>query len=164
MSFGTDAKGVYAIATTPFLPDGSLDTPSIDRLTDFYQDSGVTGMTILGIMGEAPKLEPAESRAILDNVYKTLGLKEPPGANLLLVAIEQDVQQAVASFSMTNPAASAPALARGLTATRAALAKLSGDVEVAHVLRLKERQFVDALTTALGVTVSGLAANDGTRA
>lgn len=68
MSFGTDAKGVYAIATTPFLPDGSLDTPSIDRLTEFYQDSGVTGMTILGIMGEAPKLEPAESRAIIRQV------------------------------------------------------------------------------------------------
>ncbi|MBB3408999.1 4-hydroxy-tetrahydrodipicolinate synthase [Rhizobium sp. BK316] len=68
MSFGIDAKGVYAIATTPFLPDGALDTPSIDRLTDFYQDSGVTGMTILGIMGEAPKLEPAESRAIIRQV------------------------------------------------------------------------------------------------
>lgn len=68
MSFGTDAKGVYAIAATPFLPDGTLDTPSIDRLTDFYQDSGVTGMTILGIMGEAPKLEPAESRAIIRQV------------------------------------------------------------------------------------------------
>ena len=94
-------------------------------------------------------------------IYRTLGLKEPAGANLLLVAIEQHVQQAVASFSMTNPAASAPALARGLTATRAALAKLSGDVEVAHVLRLKERQFVDALTTALGVTVSGLAVPAG---
>ncbi|WP_416064529.1 dihydrodipicolinate synthase family protein [Rhizobium sp. ZK1] len=68
MSFGTDAKGVYAIATTPFLPDGTLDTLSIDRLTDFYQESGVTGMTILGIMGEAPKLEPAESRAIIRQV------------------------------------------------------------------------------------------------
>ena len=97
----------------------------------------------------------------LSGIYRTLGLKEPPGANLLLVTIEQHVQQAVASFSMTNPAASAPALARGLTATRAALAKLSGDVEVAHVLRLKERQFVDALTAALGVTVSGLAVPAG---
>ncbi|WP_454857197.1 dihydrodipicolinate synthase family protein [Rhizobium binxianense] len=68
MSFGPEARGVYAIATTPFLPDGSLDTPSIDRLTDFYQESGVTGLTILGIMGEAPKLEPAESRAIIRQV------------------------------------------------------------------------------------------------
>jgi 4-hydroxy-tetrahydrodipicolinate synthase len=50
------------------LPDGSLDTPSVDRLTDFYQDSGCTGITILGIMGEAPKLEPSESRAIIRQV------------------------------------------------------------------------------------------------
>ena len=68
MSFSTESRGVYAIATTPFLPDGSIDTPSIDRLTDFYQDSGCTGITILGIMGEAPKLEPSESRAIIRQV------------------------------------------------------------------------------------------------
>src|SRR5690606_33408603 len=68
MTFSTEAGGVYAIATTPFLRDGSLDHPSIDRLTDFYQDSGCTGITILGIMGEAPKLEPDESRAIIRQV------------------------------------------------------------------------------------------------
>ena len=68
MSFSAQSKGVYAIATTPFRPDGSLDTPSVDRLTDFYQDSGCTGITILGIMGEAPKLEPSESRAIIRQV------------------------------------------------------------------------------------------------
>ncbi|WP_318558203.1 dihydrodipicolinate synthase family protein, partial [Pseudorhizobium pelagicum] len=68
MSFSTDSKGVYAIATTPFLPDGSIDTVSLDRLTDFYQESGCTGITILGIMGEAPKLEPEESRAIIQQV------------------------------------------------------------------------------------------------
>ncbi|WP_165217154.1 dihydrodipicolinate synthase family protein [Affinirhizobium pseudoryzae] len=68
MTFSTSSRGVYAIATTPFLQDGSLDTASIDRLTDFYQDSGCSGITILGIMGEAPKLEPAESRAIIKQV------------------------------------------------------------------------------------------------
>jgi 4-hydroxy-tetrahydrodipicolinate synthase len=68
MTFSTKSTGVYAIATTPFLPDGTLDHPSVDRLTDFYVESGVTGVTILGIMGEAPKLEPAESRAIIKQV------------------------------------------------------------------------------------------------
>lgn len=68
MSFSTDSKGVYAIATTPFLPDGSIDMVSLDRLTDFYQESGCSGITILGIMGEAPKLEPEESRAIIKQV------------------------------------------------------------------------------------------------
>ncbi|MBD9454476.1 dihydrodipicolinate synthase family protein [Rhizobium sp. RHZ02] len=68
MTFGTESKGVYAIATTPFFEDGSIDFNSIDKLTDFYQESGCTGVTILGIMGEAPKMEPEESRAIVKRV------------------------------------------------------------------------------------------------
>ena len=63
-----DASGVYSIAATPFHPDGSLDINSIDRLTDFYIECGVTGLTILGIMGEAPKLEPAESLTVIKQV------------------------------------------------------------------------------------------------
>ncbi|MDP9837094.1 4-hydroxy-tetrahydrodipicolinate synthase [Neorhizobium huautlense] len=68
MTFSVESKGVYAIAATPFLDDGSIDFNSVDSLTDFYQDSGCTGITILGIMGEAPKLEPEESRAIIKRV------------------------------------------------------------------------------------------------
>lgn len=68
MTFKTTSKGVYAIAATPFLDDGSIDFHSLDRLTDFYEESGCTGITILGIMGEAPKLEPQESRAIVKRV------------------------------------------------------------------------------------------------
>jgi 4-hydroxy-tetrahydrodipicolinate synthase len=58
------AKGVYAIAVTPFKPDGAVDYDSVDRMTDFYLGCGVTGLTILGIMGEAPKLDHAEALAI----------------------------------------------------------------------------------------------------
>lgn len=68
MSFGIDTKGVYPIAATPFDPDGRIDTTSIDRMIDFYHEAGATGITILGIMGEAPKLEPEESLAIVHQV------------------------------------------------------------------------------------------------
>jgi 4-hydroxy-tetrahydrodipicolinate synthase len=68
MTFSTESRGVYAIAATPFLEDGAIDFNSMDRLTDFYQESGCTGITILGIMGEAPKLEPEESRSIIQRV------------------------------------------------------------------------------------------------
>ncbi|SMO80394.1 4-hydroxy-tetrahydrodipicolinate synthase [Paracoccus laeviglucosivorans] len=68
MTFGIDTKGVYPIAATPFHPDGVLDTASIDRMIDFYHEAGSTGITILGIMGEAPKLEPEESLAIVKQV------------------------------------------------------------------------------------------------
>lgn len=74
MKLDHTAAGVYAIAATPFHPDGRLDTESVDRLTDFYVSSGVTGLTILGIMGEAPKLEPEESLAITRQVVKRAGV------------------------------------------------------------------------------------------
>jgi 4-hydroxy-tetrahydrodipicolinate synthase len=61
MLLNEQAEGVYAIAPTPFEPDGRLDTRSIDTMVDFYAKAGVTGLTILGIMGEAPKLEGQEA-------------------------------------------------------------------------------------------------------
>jgi 4-hydroxy-tetrahydrodipicolinate synthase len=64
------ANGVYSIAVTPFKPDGSVDYDSVDRMTDFYLGCGVTGLTILGIMGEAPKLDPAEALAISNQVVR----------------------------------------------------------------------------------------------
>jgi 4-hydroxy-tetrahydrodipicolinate synthase len=57
------SKGVYIIAATPFTDEGELDLESTDRLTDFYLERGVTGFTILGMMGEAPKLTEAWSSA-----------------------------------------------------------------------------------------------------
>ena len=50
------ANGVYTIAVTPFLPDGALDFDSIDTMVDAYIERGATGLTILGMMGEAGKL------------------------------------------------------------------------------------------------------------
>jgi 4-hydroxy-tetrahydrodipicolinate synthase len=68
------ARGVFAISATPFQDDGRLDTAGIDRLTDFYVDRGIDGLTILGIMGEAPKLEPAESLAVVGRVLSRTNL------------------------------------------------------------------------------------------
>jgi 4-hydroxy-tetrahydrodipicolinate synthase len=55
------SEGVFIISATPFAEDGELDLSSTDRLVDFYLESGVSGMTILGIMGEAQKLTADES-------------------------------------------------------------------------------------------------------
>lgn len=61
MPLTSDASGVFPIAPTPFNPDGSVDWHSADRLFEFYHGIGADGTTVLGIMGEAPKLEPEES-------------------------------------------------------------------------------------------------------
>jgi 4-hydroxy-tetrahydrodipicolinate synthase len=62
------AKGVFTIAATPFLPDGALDIQSLDRMTEFYMEKGATGLTILGIMGEAGKLSADESATVIERI------------------------------------------------------------------------------------------------
>jgi 4-hydroxy-tetrahydrodipicolinate synthase len=71
--FNESASGVYAIAVTPFHPDGRIDFESADRLADFYLACGVSGITVLGVMGEAPKLDAAESSALVRRVVKRAG-------------------------------------------------------------------------------------------
>ena len=58
------ASGVFPIAPTAFHADGGVDLESLDRMADFYLACGVSGITVLGQMGEAPKLDAGESLAI----------------------------------------------------------------------------------------------------
>lgn len=64
------ASGVFPIAPTAFHPDGRIDEASTDKLIECYLKAGSTGVTVLGIMGEAPKLEPEESLAIATRFIK----------------------------------------------------------------------------------------------
>lgn len=59
--FSRTTSGVYAIAPTPFCSDGAVDYRSLDRLIDFYNEAGVDGLTVLGQLGEAPKLSAEEA-------------------------------------------------------------------------------------------------------
>lgn len=68
------ASGVFTIAVTPFLPDGALDLGSVDRMVDFYASKGATGLTILGIMGEAGKLTTEESETVIRRVVARTAL------------------------------------------------------------------------------------------
>ena len=61
-------RGVFTIAATPFLPDGQLDFDSLDRLVDAYIARGASGLTILGMMGEAGKLSATESEQVVRRV------------------------------------------------------------------------------------------------
>ncbi|HEV2559141.1 MAG TPA: dihydrodipicolinate synthase family protein [Microvirga sp.] len=68
-----DAAGVYAIAPTPFHPDGRIDEGSLDRMVDFYGEAGCSGITVLGIMGEAPKLDHEEALSVATRVIRRAG-------------------------------------------------------------------------------------------
>jgi 4-hydroxy-tetrahydrodipicolinate synthase len=71
------AKGVYLITVTPFTDSGALDLPSTDRMVDFCLDAGVTGLTVLGIMGEATKLTAEESRTYVKQVLARVAGRVP---------------------------------------------------------------------------------------
>lgn len=62
--------GVCTITLTPFDDNGNIDEESLRKLTNFYIDSGVHGMTILGIMGESHKLSENERLRVTDIVME----------------------------------------------------------------------------------------------
>src|ERR1700740_612014 len=64
MKLNPQAAGTFAIAPTPFHEDSRIDERSIARLTDFYAEIGCNGVTVLGILGEAPKLDAAEAEQV----------------------------------------------------------------------------------------------------
>lgn len=103
------AKGVYIIAATPFLDDDSIDFDSIDTLTDFYLEKGVTGITILGMMGEAQKLTPEESQAVMNRVIDRVAGRVPVVVGVSnpdmdkLVALSNSAMKAGAAGVMVAP-------------------------------------------------------------
>ena len=108
MRLPSDARGVYPIAPTPFLDDGSIDTASIDRLTDFYLACGATGLTVLGQLGEAPKLEHEESVAVATQMIRRapglpviVGVSAPGFAAMR--ALTREVMDAGAAGVMIAP-------------------------------------------------------------
>ncbi|MCC6193848.1 MAG: dihydrodipicolinate synthase family protein [Burkholderiales bacterium] len=107
MKLDATAKGVYVIAPTPFHPDGRVDDASIDRMTDFFLASGMDGITLLGQLGEAPKMTHEESVAIVRRVISraklpiVVGVSAPGFAAMR--ALTQDVMAAGAAGVMIAP-------------------------------------------------------------
>jgi 4-hydroxy-tetrahydrodipicolinate synthase len=102
------ASGVFTIAVTPFRPDGALDEASLDRMTDFYLEKGATGLTILGIMGEAGKLTAAESLAVVRRVTARAGVPvivgvSAPGFAAMTALAEESMAAGAAGVMVAPP-------------------------------------------------------------
>ncbi|WP_105967731.1 dihydrodipicolinate synthase family protein [Streptomyces geranii] len=100
-------QGVFAIAPTPFDNEGGIDFASLGRLTDFYASVGVTGLTLLGQMGEAPKLSHDESVRVVRHVLKRTDLPIVVGVSApgyaAMRALSTEVMSAGAAGVMIAP-------------------------------------------------------------
>ena len=70
-------SGVCTITLTPFTEEGDVDLGGIGSLARLYLDSGVHGLTILGIMGEAHKLSDAERSIVMQRYLEAAGDRVP---------------------------------------------------------------------------------------
>ena len=93
----------------------------------------------------------------IPGIYRALQREAPASSAALLSAIDREVHSAVGAFTVANPSASAPALARALAATRAAARELGRDADVRYLLSIKEGQIADALNAVLGVRLEAIA-------
>jgi 4-hydroxy-tetrahydrodipicolinate synthase len=59
-------SGVYPIVPTPFTDDGELDLESLARLVAYLLEVGVSGLALLGFLGEVHKLSAAERRRVIE--------------------------------------------------------------------------------------------------
>lgn len=71
------AAGVYAISATPFDDNGGICFDSIATLVEFYIEHGVDGLTVLGMMGEAQKLDATESLKVIEAFVEAVAGRVP---------------------------------------------------------------------------------------
>jgi 4-hydroxy-tetrahydrodipicolinate synthase len=108
---GPNSRGVYIISVTPFTDDGDVDWPSVDSLVEFYLGKGVSGVTILGMMGEAQKLSDTESAEFAKYFIERVGGRVPVVVGVShagtdnLVRLSKTAMEAGAAGVMVAPAA-----------------------------------------------------------
>ena len=108
------AQGVYLITVTPFTDSGALDLASTDRMVDFCLEAGVTGLTVLGIMGEATKLTAEESRIFVKQVLARVAGRVPVvvGASAPGFAPMRELTQSVMELGAAGVMVAPPATVR----------------------------------------------------
>jgi 4-hydroxy-tetrahydrodipicolinate synthase len=69
--------GVLSITPTPFTDDGAVDVAGLPRLVEFFIGCGVAGLTLMGLMGEAPALTNDERRQVIEGVVAAAAGRVP---------------------------------------------------------------------------------------
>ncbi len=103
-------QGVFPAVTTQLKKDQSLDLEATSRHTEALIASGVTGLIMLGSLGENQTLDPREKRLVLEATVKTVKGRVPvlsgvaENSTSLACLYARDVEQLGADGLMLLPA------------------------------------------------------------
>ena len=89
-----NAQGVFTICPTPFDDALRVDTESIKSLVDFLLDTGITGLAILGFLGELHKLSNAERQLVTETFIKHTNGRVPVWVGVRAHGITGAIEQA----------------------------------------------------------------------
>jgi 4-hydroxy-tetrahydrodipicolinate synthase len=111
-------RGVYNILSTPFTESGALDVASLRRLTTATVETGVDGITVLGVAGEAGKLLEEERRQVIELVMEVNAGRLPivvgtsrEGTDATVAACREAEQAGAAGVMVAPPAFMQPGTA-----------------------------------------------------
>ncbi len=93
-------KGLGVAIITPFLPDGSIDFPALERLVDDLVQKRVDYLVALGTTSESPTLSPDEKRQVVQCVASVNDGRLPlvmgvGGPNTIGVARDMEAAEAL---------------------------------------------------------------------
>ena len=80
-------RGVWGVVATPFHgPERAVDTDSLGQLVSHYASVDVTGLTVLGVFGEASSLTARERALVLSTAAECCALPIVVGVTSLATA------------------------------------------------------------------------------
>lgn len=103
-------KGVFPAVTTQMRKDQSIDFEATARHIEVLLDSGVTGIIMLGSLGENTSLEPEEKRQVVKTAIETVNGRVPVLSGVseyttaMAVRYAQDMEKIGADGVMLLPA------------------------------------------------------------
>lgn len=156
-------QGVYSILSTPFRDDGALDEASLERLTGAIIDSGVDGITVLGVAGEAHKLLPAERQRVTEIVMTVNAGRVPiiigtsmDGTDATIAACREAAAMGAAGFMIAPPTfvQPGPALTRHFqrVAEATSLPIILQDYPPVNGVTMSPRAMADLVTVVDAIT------------
>ncbi|MFJ3709726.1 dihydrodipicolinate synthase family protein [Streptomyces sp. NBC_01387] len=89
--------GVVPPVVTPLLPDGQVDTDSLEKLVAFLIDGGVNGLFALGSSGEVAYLTDQQQATVLDVIVGAAGGQVPVLAGVIETTTNKVVERAEAA-------------------------------------------------------------------